>query len=105
MEDFNYADWVDGTYQTSNDTTKWNGTNPKCAIDCCENEIEMHDEYCDSHQKCVMCGDNDECGCEDEWSNATTCCESSFWGETDICSSCKEHAISRWDEAVDNCKN
>ena len=32
------------------------------------------------------------CGSEQESSNASNCCDSSFWAETDICNSCKEHA-------------
>jgi len=109
MTDFNYADWVEGTYQTCNDPTEWNGTNPKCAIDCCENEIAMHDDYCDDHQRCIMCGDNEDCICEKEWGNVSNCCEATFYEpgypDNDICSACGEHSTSAWQDAVDNCKN
>ena len=97
---FNYADWTEGTYQTSNDPIEFNGKNRTCNL--CDKDAQSMDEYCDDHQRCVMCGDNDDCECEDEWSEVTACCESLFWGNTDICSECKEHAGSAWEEAVDS---
>jgi len=32
------------------------------------------------------------CGVEQEGSGASNCCDSRFWGHTDICNECKEHA-------------
>ena len=32
------------------------------------------------------------CGAEQVGSGASNCCDSKFWGETDICGECKEHA-------------
>jgi len=32
------------------------------------------------------------CGVEEESSEASNCCDSIFWGETDICGECGEHA-------------
>ena len=34
------------------------------------------------------------CNTDYEKETVTSCCEVSFWGETDICSRCKEHAES-----------
>lgn len=32
------------------------------------------------------------CGSEEQGSEASNCCDSKFWAETDICGECKEHA-------------
>ena len=102
---FNYADWVTGTYQSYDDPTEWSGENRRCKL--CNKEAENMDEYCEYHQRCIMCGDNDDCGCEDEWSNVSNCCGATYhepdYPDNDICSACGEHSISAWDEARDNC--
>lgn len=107
MSEFNYADWVDGTYQTSNDPTEWRGDNRKCNL--CDNNAENMDEYCENHQPCILCGDNEDCICEEEFGNVSHCCEAIFhdpcYPDNDICSSCGEHASSAWQDAVDNSRN
>ena len=104
MKDFNYADWVTSTYQSCDDPTEWSGENRKCNL--CDKEAENMDEYCENHQRCVMCGDNNDCICEEEFGNVSNCCEAKFhepdYPDNDICSSCGEHAVSAWDEAKDN---
>ena len=40
----------------------WNGINPNCKL--CEKEIEKNDDYCEDHQRCFWCGDNDDCDCD-----------------------------------------
>ena len=106
MNEFNYADWVSSTYQTSNDPTEWDGNNRKCNL--CDKDAENMDEFCENHQPCIMCGDNEYCGCEDEWGNVSNCCEVKFhepdYPDNDICSRCKEHAVSVWDNARENCR-
>ena len=98
---FNYADWVEGTYQTSNDPTEFNGENRKC--NPCDKDAENMDEYCENHQRCIMCGDNDDCECEEEWSQRSDCCEAKFDSDIGICHNCKEHCESAWDSAVESC--
>jgi len=99
----NYENWHKATYQNCDDPTVWNGTNPSCKL--CEKEIEQHDEYCEDHQRCIMCGDNDDCGCQEEFSQLSGCCEKKFIPETQRCSRCNKTASSSWEDAVDNCKN
>jgi len=84
-----------------NNPAYWDGKNPECCIEECENEIMQDDEHCEDHQRCIMCGDNDDCECEDEFSEVTACCESYFWGGTDICNECREHSCSAWEDAVE----
>ena len=104
MKDFNYADWVTGTYQSCDDPTRFDGyTNRSCIL--CDKDAENFDEYCENHQRCVMCGDNEDCECEDEWGNVSNCCEAKFYEpgypDNDICSARGEHAVSVWEEASD----
>ena len=100
MKDFNYADWATSTYQSCNAPSEWDGNNRKCNL--CDKDAENMDEFCENHQRCIMCGDNDDCICEEEWGNVSNCCEATFYEpgypDNDICSSCKEHAVSVWDE-------
>ena len=91
--EFNYADWVQGTYQQYNDPRECIGDVPKCKL--CDKGAEPFDEYCENHQRCIMCGDNDDCGCEEEWSKKSNCCEAKM----DVfsrCTKCGEHTISAW---------
>tara|TARA_R100000458_G_scaffold31173_1_gene28578 strand:- start:736 stop:1065 length:330 start_codon:yes stop_codon:yes gene_type:complete len=98
-------DWIKATYQHCVDPTEWNGTNPSCKL--CDKEIEYMDEYCEDHQACIMCGENDDCDCEEEWGNLSNCCEATFlppgYPDNDICSACKEHSISAWEETEQIC--
>ena len=42
----------------------WDGNNRKCKL--CDKDSENFDEYCEDHQRCYYCGDNDDCDCEEE---------------------------------------
>ena len=97
---FSYEDWTEGTHQTSNDPTQWNGVNPTCKL--CEKEAENMDEYCEDHQRCVICGDNDDCECEDEWEGVSSCCEARMDTDQKMCYECKDHCSSVWEEANEN---
>ena len=94
--------WVKGTHQSCTDPTEWNGTNPNCKVGECEKQIEMNDEYCEDHQRCVMCGDNDDCECKDEWSGVSSCCEAKMNTDTKMCYECKDHCDSVWETENDN---
>ena len=100
-----YEGWLSGS-RSGSDPTDWNGSNPICDIIECQKEIEQNDTYCEDHQRCVMCGDNDDCECEDEYSNTSACCDATFYDpgypDNDICSSCKEHSTSAWQEALED---
>ena len=107
MKDFNYADWATSTYQSCNDPSEWDGNNRKCNL--CDKDAENMDEFCENHQRCIMFGDNEDCICEEEFSNVSNCCEAVYYDpsypDNTICSACGEHSISAWDEARDNKKN
>lgn len=45
------------------DPSDWDGENPKCKL--CDNQVEMNDEYCEDHQSCNDCGDNEDCNCKE----------------------------------------
>mgnify|MGYP003677968956 CR=1 FL=1 len=96
-----FEDWIEGSRGLFTNPAEWDGKNPECDIDCCEKEVEQDDDYCEDHQRCIVCGENDDCDCEDELSMRTSCCDSLFWNETDICSECKEHADSAWADEVE----
>ena len=99
------GDYIRGLYQNCDDPTEWNGTNPTCKL--CDNEAEMYDDYCEDHQECVICGENDVCDCEEEWGNVSACCEAPYkepgYPDNDICSSCLEHSQSSYQEALESC--
>ena len=86
------------------DPTEWNGDNPECKL--CPKIVEMNDEYCEDHQRCVMCGDNNDCECEDEWGNVSVCCESKFnepgYPDNDICGKCGDHSTSVFQGATED---
>tara|TARA_R110000824_G_scaffold357582_2_gene545149 strand:- start:1933 stop:2223 length:291 start_codon:yes stop_codon:yes gene_type:complete len=87
----------------------WNGINPNCKL--CEKEIEKNDEYCEDHQRCFWCGDNDNCDCDtkhpddiaineidktletiEEEEIEYSCCGDDMTGkDIRICPTCKEH--------------
>tara|TARA_R110000744_G_scaffold86348_1_gene168720 strand:- start:12565 stop:12888 length:324 start_codon:yes stop_codon:yes gene_type:complete len=96
----NEKDWIESTNQNNEDPTEFNGVNPSCEI--CEKEIEMYSDYCEDHQDCIMCGENNECECEDEWSGVSSCCEARMDTDQGLCYSCKDHCESVWDEAIDS---
>ena len=95
-----YEKWYKGTYQGYNDPSEWNGTNPSCKL--CEKEIEPFDEYCENHQRCIMCGNNDDCNCEEYWGGRSNCCEAPMDIDRKICldKDCGEHCESAWQDAV-----
>jgi len=97
----NYQDWKEGTYQASNDPIEFNGKNRTCNL--CDKDAENMDEYCDNHQKCIMCGENDDCECEDEWSQRSACCGAKMDTDQELCYECREHCESSWSSAVEDC--
>lgn len=99
----NEEDYIKSTHQNSVDPTEWNGQNPKCNL--CYKEAEQFDDFCEDHQRCVMCGDNDDCECEDEWSEVSACCEARMDADQGLCYSCKDHCESVWDDAVESNNN
>tara|TARA_R110002051_G_C8607483_1_gene481365 strand:+ start:447 stop:758 length:312 start_codon:yes stop_codon:yes gene_type:complete len=98
---FNYADWAEGTYQSNNDPTEFNGKNRKCNL--CDKDAENMDEYCENHQRCIVCGDNDDCDCKDELSQISSCCEAKMDTDRKMCFKCSDHCSSSWEEAVESC--
>tara|TARA_R110000744_G_scaffold89619_4_gene174220 strand:+ start:7318 stop:7626 length:309 start_codon:yes stop_codon:yes gene_type:complete len=92
-------DWVEGTNQHHNDPNDFNGTNPSCKL--CDKEIEQNDEYCSEHQRCVMCGDNKDCDCKDEWSGTSSCCEAVMDTDTKMCKRCNDHCDSVWETEME----
>jgi len=105
INDITEGEYIKGLYSGYTDPTEWNGTNPECKL--CDKEIEQYSDFCEDHQECVICGENDECDCEEEWGNVSACCEAPFYEpgypDNDICSSCKEHSQSSYDEALEDC--
>ena len=45
------------------DPSDWNGDNPSCKL--CDKQVEFNDVYCEDHQRCDDCGDNDDCECKE----------------------------------------
>ena len=80
----------------------WNGINPRCKL--CEKEIEMNDEYCEDHQRCFHCGENDDCDCEDELSEVSSCCDARMETERKMCYKCKDHCDSVWETMEEDYK-
>ena len=99
----NYEKWHKGTYQNCDDPTEWNGENRKCNL--CDKEAENMDEYCEDHQRCMVCGDNDDCNCKEELSQISSCCEAKMDTDQKMCYECADHCSSVWEEAVESCKN
>ena len=95
---FSERDWIKGTYQSYNDPTEWNGTNPSCKL--CDNEIEYMDEYCEDHQPCIMCNEREECDCKEEMSQRSACCDAQWDEDTSRCYRCKEWTDNAWDDEV-----
>ena len=48
-----------GKYEDPRD---WNGKNPKCEL--CEKQVEKDDDFCEDHQRCYDCGENEDCDCK-----------------------------------------
>jgi hypothetical protein len=82
------------------DPTEWNGDNPECKL--CPKTAEMDDEYCEDHQRCYFCGENDDCDCEEEMKLVSACCGSRIDNDYKLCYECKDHAESAWDEYISN---
>ena len=97
-----FLNWVDATRSThGDDPTEFDGKNPSCKL--CEKDIEMNDEYCEDHQRCIMCGENDDCECEEEFSQRSDCCGARMDSDQELCYDCKEHCESAWASAVESC--
>lgn len=74
---YNYEQWYEGTYQNYNDP-RYN-----------TNTIEK--------ENCVICNSEGDCGCEEEWSNKSNCCEAKMDTDLKICYKCGEHCESAWE--------
>lgn len=74
--DISYENWYKATYENCIDPTL--------------------DIYVDEQTRCVICGDYDKCGCEEEWSKKSFCCEADMDADK-ICSKCGEHCLSAWE--------
>ncbi len=48
----------------SQDPSEWSGKNALCKV-CGEKEVEINDDYCEDHQRCYDCGENDYCDCKE----------------------------------------
>ena len=79
----------------NNNPINWDGNNRKCKL--CDKDAENMDEYCQDHQPCIMCNENDYCNCEDEWSNVSSCCEAKMETDMKMCYKCKDHCDSVWE--------
>jgi len=78
----------------------YNGKNASCLL--CDKEAEHLDEYCEDHQNCVMCNSNNDCECEDEWSQVSSCCEARMETDLKMCYKCKDHCDSVWETEIEN---
>ena len=79
----NYENWLKGTYQ--------NKTNPT--------DFSFNEKL--EPTPCQICNDTDgACGCREEWSNKSACCEAKMDTDTKVCSKCLEHCESSWDEMM-----
>jgi len=101
-KNINFEGWVKGTYGSSNDPTEFNGNNRSCNL--CEKDAESMDEYCEDHQRCILCGDNDDCDCKEEQSQRSSCCDAKMETDQKMCYKCKDHCSSIWEEAVESCR-
>jgi hypothetical protein len=102
ITEFNYEDWAKATYQSCDDPTEFNGNNISCKL--CDKDAENFDEYCENHQRCIVCGENNDCDCEEEMSQISDCCGARMDTDQMLCYDCKDHCESAWDEARDNCR-
>ena len=87
----------------NNNPINWDGNNKKCKL--CDKDAENMDEYCENHQRCYNCGDNEDCDCKEEMSQRSDCCGAKMDSDIRICYSCKEHCDSVWETEVREQKN
>ena len=102
----NYEGWIKGTRASyGNDPAEWDGNNTTCKL--CDKDAENMDEYCEDHQRCIMCGDNDDCKCEEKWDNKSDCCEATIKTIEDeiVCCSCNKTSSTVWIIETNKCKN
>jgi|7_EtaG_2_1085326.scaffolds.fasta_scaffold01371_18 hypothetical protein len=98
----NYEGWVKGTHASyGDDPAEFNGNNTPCKL--CEKDAENMDEYCEDHQRCIMCGDNNDCTCKEEWNSKSDCCEAKMDTNQKMCYKCKDHCKSVWEATVKMC--
>ena len=62
----------------------------------------MHDEFCDEHQRCEFCAENDDCDCEEEMKLISACCGAKWNEDSHRCYHCKEWTESAWGEYLEN---
>ena len=77
MDNFTFEDWYISTYENCIDPTT--------------------DIYLEEKDRCFICGDNNNCGCEEEWSKKSNCCEAKMDTDKKICYECGEHCESAWE--------
>ena len=100
----NYESWLKGTRASyGDDPTEWSGTNPRCKL--CEKDAENMDEYCEDHQRCIMCGENDDCDCKDYYSQRSPCCDARWDEDTMRCYDCKDCTDNAWDFEIRRLKD
>jgi len=99
MDKFDYETWVTATYQDLISPEIGRARIESCLL--CDKDAETDDEYCEDHQRCIICGDNEDCECEEYWSERSNCCEAKMDTDFQRCYQCKENCISSWDDAVE----
>lgn len=60
-----YKEWYVNSYEFYDDPTNFNGKNPKCCKNDCDNEIEENSDVCTDHELCEDCIEfNLNCKCK-----------------------------------------
>ncbi len=98
-----YGNWYQGTYQNYRDPRYENSNHHKCEY--CDRDANYDSDWCDIHEKCIICGDNLACNCEDEMSLESYCCNDKWDPDTKRCCQCKESTLNSWDGEIENIKN
>lgn len=79
MGELTFEKWVISTYEN-----------------CIDPSTHIYKEE-EEKQRCVICGDYNECGCKEKWSNKSNCCEAKMDTDLKICYGCGEHCESAWE--------
>ena len=75
------------------------GKNASCKL--CDADAINLDEYCEKHQRCYFCGDNDDCNCEEEMKLVSDCCSAKIDTDRNLCYNCKDNSQSAWDAYIE----
>tara|TARA_R110002096_G_scaffold92520_1_gene209122 strand:+ start:595 stop:867 length:273 start_codon:yes stop_codon:yes gene_type:complete len=87
-------------YIDENNPAYFTGKNASCKL--CDSDAINLDEYCEEHQKCYFCGDNDDCNCEEEMKLISWCCGAKIDTDRNLCYECKDNSQSAWSEHIEN---